>query len=160
MQKNPSPEHHNTYQPGDLVFFHRKLKDNTFTALRKGPYEVATQINNRVAVTSLVYDKSHTFYVDRLSLFCGTKTAATEMAMLDDRQFMVEKIVAYKGNPTDRGTCSFLVQYEDGDLLWQAWSRDLHISAGGLLQTPRRAVRPPLQHSSPSNSTTNGRQQE
>jgi hypothetical protein len=45
--------------------------------------------------------------------------------MLDNDQYAVEAIRAYRGDPQKRMQCVFLVHFMDGDELWLPWSFDL-----------------------------------
>jgi hypothetical protein len=129
LSTNPDPSKQNKFAPGDFVFFTRRARPSTFSALNRGPYEVIEHIHNRVRVRDLVTSKESTFQVDRLYLFFGTEVAARAQACLDDGQFVVEDILAYRGQPLQRLSCEFLVRYEDGETIWILWSPDLQTNA-------------------------------
>lgn len=47
------------------------------------------------------------------------------MAQIDNNQFVVDKIIAYRGEPWTRTTMSFEVLFADGTLIWLPFSQDL-----------------------------------
>jgi hypothetical protein len=65
------------------------------------------------------------FPADRCKYFHGTKDAAQKVAMWDQRQYVVQNILAYRGDPEARTTVEFLVLYEDGDKRWITYCNDL-----------------------------------
>jgi hypothetical protein len=90
-----------------------------------GPYRVVSQHKNDVQVRSLVFDNIVTFNIDHLKLFIGAEHEARTMAMLDKNQYLITEILAYRGDPAKRSTCLFLIQFDDGDLIWVPYSRDI-----------------------------------
>jgi hypothetical protein len=48
-----------------------------------------------------------------------------EMANLDNDQFVVSHIAAYRGDPTVRTTMEFEIHFQDGDVRWLTWTPDL-----------------------------------
>jgi hypothetical protein len=47
------------------------------------------------------------------------------MARLDFNQYAITRVSSYKGDPLTRTTCTFKVEFEDGDVVWLPWSTDL-----------------------------------
>ncbi len=47
------------------------------------------------------------------------------MALLDKDQYLIKSVVAYGGDPLVRSSCTFLVHFDDGDLIWLPWSPDI-----------------------------------
>lgn len=90
-----------------------------------GPYRVISQHKNDVQVRSLVYDHILTFHLDQLKPFLGTDEEAKQMAYLDKNQYLIKSIIAYRGDPLVRTSCTFLVLFDDGDLIWLPWSADI-----------------------------------
>jgi hypothetical protein len=58
-------------------------------------------------------------------LFVGTDEDALKIAMLDADQFLVDKFLAYKGDPMSRMSMEFLVRFADSTTVWLPWSEDL-----------------------------------
>jgi hypothetical protein len=73
--------------------------------------------------------KRYTFFVSDLRVFVGDEAAASAAALLDDDQFPIDSILAYKGDPEVRTTMDFLVLFQDGSKLWLPYSEDLHSTA-------------------------------
>jgi hypothetical protein len=46
--------------------------------------------------------------------------------MIDNDQYKVKEISGYLGNPLKRKRCTFLVVFEDGDVVWKHWDYDLY----------------------------------
>jgi hypothetical protein len=90
-----------------------------------GPYKVLSQFKNDVEVRSLVYDNILMFNLDHLKPFIGTEAEAKAMALLDKNQYLIKEIQAYRGDPITRSTCTFLLWFEDNDLVWLPWSPDV-----------------------------------
>ena len=65
------------------------------------------------------------FHVTRVKMFHGSKEEGRQAAMLDADQYVVRRILAWKGSPTERSYMWFKVEYEDGDILWQEFTQDL-----------------------------------
>jgi len=64
-------------------------------------------------------------HVSRVKIFHGTEEEAYEVAKLDMDQFIIIKIIAYRGDPNTRTSMQFYIQYEDGEEMWVTWSREL-----------------------------------
>ena len=47
------------------------------------------------------------------------------MALLDKNQYLIKDIQAYRGDPMTRSSCSFLIWFEDNDLVWLPFSPDI-----------------------------------
>ena len=126
---NPIDAHHNTYQPGDLVLFRESDERPLPTKLSpryKGPYEVLQQVKNDVECRHLGNGRVYPpFFVERLKRFYGSRDEAIRIARTDYGQFVISRILAYRGNPKKRTTVDFEVEFEDGDILWLPWSKDL-----------------------------------
>ena len=109
---------------GDLVFV--KVTNITKPNARyKGPYIVTEQHGNNVMVQSLIDNTCWTFFSGRLQLFFGDVQEAQALARYDTDQHLIQRIIDYRGSPTNRSTMEFLVVYEDGDELWHPWGKDI-----------------------------------
>jgi hypothetical protein len=118
----------NVYNPGEFVFFAHpddKPLPNKLATRYAGPYEVLRQTKNDVECKHLAMGNIRTFYVGDLKPFFGTREEGKELAAIDHDQFMVDSIIAYRGNPHSRTTMEFYVKYADGDERWVTWTNDL-----------------------------------
>jgi hypothetical protein len=59
------------------------------------------------------------FYVKTVKIFHGTPEDALKAAMMDNDQYKVKEIKGYLGK-----SCTFLVVFEDGDVVWKHWDYD------------------------------------
>jgi hypothetical protein len=118
----------NEYQRGDFVLLQwppDRPKPSKLSAQYLGPYEVITQSKNDVECRHLGTGAIRIIHVSRLKIFHGDRETATEMAFRDDDQFRIVKILAYRGDPMQRTTMEFLVEFADGDKVWLLHTRDL-----------------------------------
>ena len=118
----------NQYQPGDLVLFRLNPETHLPTKLTPrfdGPFIVERQYKNDVLCRHVILGTTKEFHVTRLKLFHGTLEQAKEIAMLDQDQYLIDRILAYRGNPLTRTTMSFEVRFNDGSVVWKPWDRDL-----------------------------------
>ncbi len=74
---------------------------------------------------SLIFDNILTFNLDHLKPFIGSADEAKAMALLDKNQYLIKEVQAYRGDPMTRSTCTFLVWFEDNDLIWLPYSIDV-----------------------------------
>jgi hypothetical protein len=49
----------------------------------------------------------------------GTAEEAFRAAMLDNDQYIVDSIIAYRGDPDQRTSMEFEVQFNDGTVVWK-----------------------------------------
>lgn len=118
----------NTYQPGDYVLRQPtpgQPKPNKLSPLFLGPYEVIQQRYNSVQCRHLATGLISDFHVTTLKIFHGDYQTAYDLALRDSDQFVIDKILGYKGDPMVRTSMSFLVRFADGDVVWRTWDRDL-----------------------------------
>jgi hypothetical protein len=50
---------------------------------------------------------------------------AKVIALWDADQYVIKKILGWKGDPQVRTTMEFKVMFEDGDILWIPYSKDI-----------------------------------
>jgi hypothetical protein len=117
------------FQPGDFVLKRLEHRPSKLMFQLSGPYKVINQNKNDVQVRSLVYDNILTFNLDHLKVFIGSESEAKAMAMLDKNQYLIKEVQAYRGDPATRSTCSFLVWFEDNDIIWLPYSLDISNTA-------------------------------
>ena len=91
----------------------------------KGPHEVVSQTRNDVECRNLISGGILTYSASDLEPFFGTKQEAFEAAQRDQEQFVVEKILSYRGDIKRRTSMTFKVKFADGDIRDLPWSRDL-----------------------------------
>jgi hypothetical protein len=116
------------YQPGDLVLFQHDPNFPLPTKLSPkyiGPYIVLQQIKNDVDCRHIILGHVKTFHVSRLKIFHGSEEEAKRVAMVDNNQFVIDSILAYRGDPMTRTTMEFEVKFADGSIVWLPWNRDL-----------------------------------
>lgn len=109
------------YVPGDLVLLRLKETPCSFLPTKLspgyvGPFEVITQNKNDVRVRHVVLIEEHTFHVDRLKPFFGTRQEAEQVAKHDKHQFVVERINYFTGNPYKRTSIMLNVKFEGSDV--------------------------------------------
>jgi hypothetical protein len=123
-------EEQNVYQPGDLIF-HRLPTDKPLPAKLRcrydGPYEVLRQYKNDVECRHLAIGNVETFFVEHCKPYIGgSRDRAMELARLDADQYLIESILAHRGDPHMRTSMEFLVKFQDDDKpRWRVWDRDL-----------------------------------
>lgn len=125
---NADPALQNQFQPGDLVLFQRdpsKPLPNKLSTAFVGPYEVKSQYKNDVQCKHIIIGSVHTFHVERLKLYTGSRLEAERVAKLDHDQYDVEAILYYRGDPLQRTTMEFWIKFSDGDARWVTWNPDL-----------------------------------
>lgn len=114
-----------TFQPGDYVLKRLQHRPSKLIFQLVGPYRVLSQNKNDVQVRSLVYDNILTFHLDQLKPFFGTDDEAKKMACLDKDQYLIKEVKSYRGYPLVRSSCTFLVLFDYGELVWVPWSTDI-----------------------------------
>jgi len=115
----------NQYQPGDFVFFDREHLPEKLASFFLGPYEVVFQEKNVVHCRNLIQGDIKIFHVTRLKPFIGTKDEAFQLALRDNDQFEVDKIIAHRGDPKTRTTMEFEIRFMDGSCKWLPYSSDI-----------------------------------
>jgi hypothetical protein len=74
----------------------------------------------------LITDAVKVFHSNRLKYFFGSTEQAKDAALRDMDQYIIDVIVAYRGDPLIRKSLSFCTKFLDGTLQWVAWSKDLY----------------------------------
>ena len=118
----------NKFQQGDLVLWQHNPDQHRETKLSPrflGPFEVINHDKNDVTCKHINLGFVKVFHVTRLKMFHGTLDDASKVAILDQDQFLILKIISYRGDPLTRQTVEFEVSFADGTIQWQVWSKDL-----------------------------------
>jgi len=122
------PHKQNQYQPGDYVLWQLNPDEplpSKLTPKFLGPFEVITQYKNDVTCKHIVLGNVKVFHVTRLKIFHGSRDEAIRIAKLDNDQFTIRRIIAYRGDPTVRTTLEFEIEFEDDSVVWLPWSKDI-----------------------------------
>ena len=53
--------------------------------------------------------------VERVKLFNGTRDEAYRLSLENPDQFVIDNILAWKGEPSKRTTMEFLIRFADGE---------------------------------------------
>ena len=121
---------HNTYQPGDLVLWNPREHAHSFRTTKLapkllGPYMVQHQTKNEIHCIHQHLNTSHVFHASRLSPYIGTPSDAKHIGLLDSDEYIIEAVLAHKGNWKSLPSMTFLVHwqgYEDTADSWEPWS--------------------------------------
>ncbi len=126
---NPTHTTHNTWQSGDLVFWENPIRTSKVQAPRAGPFRVLNHHKNDVKVESLIDGRLRVLHVSELTLFDGEEKEAYALALRDNDQYVITRVIEFRGNPTQRETCEFLVQFEAEETpIWLTYNADLAAS--------------------------------
>jgi len=118
----------NKFQPGDFVLWQINPSQHKETKLSPrffGPFEVIDQVKNDVTCRHVNLGFIKVFHVNRLKIFHGALEDAKRVAIIDNDQFLLNRFIAYRGEPLTRQTLEFEVEFADGTIQWQVWSKDL-----------------------------------
>jgi len=121
----------NMFQKGDLVllFLENKDKPHKLHPLYMGPFEVIKQFKNDVEIRHLSTGKISSVFVSDLKPFRGDLQTAKSLAVKDADQHLIDRVVAYSGDPLVRTSMQFLVRFADAQELWLNWNIDLQDSS-------------------------------
>ena len=127
---NDEPECANQFQPGDLVLYDSlydpcRYRTEKLQSRYKGPYEVISQQKDEVEVRHLALGFITKLLVERIGLFIGSREEAYALAMEDADQFVVSRIINFRGDPAKRKSLEFLLEFLDGDRVWKVLDADL-----------------------------------
>jgi hypothetical protein len=128
LKRDNSEYTQNKYKEGEYVLFLYSFEGkqlNKADSKYLGPFRVLTHVKNDVTVRNLITDVIKVYHSSRLKPFYGSKEQAYDTALRDADQYVIEEIIAYRGDPQIRGSISFLILFRDGTKEWKAWSNDL-----------------------------------
>ena len=90
-----------------------------------GPWKVVSTHKNDYVCEHITHGIRQEFHVSMLKPYFGTIDMVKAAALLDYDQFVVRKITNYVGDPLSRKAMEFETHYEDGDVMWKLWDKDL-----------------------------------
>ena len=127
----------NKFNPNDLILWNSRENPSSFRPSKLspkllGPYAVIEQNKNNIKCRHVISNKISIFHADRVTPFIGTKQSAEDVALLDNDEYVVEKILAHRGNFRQRTSLEFLVRwssYSSDSDSWEPWTSLLHVEA-------------------------------
>jgi len=102
-------------------------KPNKFIPPRQGPFKVMDMISTRKGMSykilSLVDSSTQVVAINRLSpfKFDENEIDPAKIALIDNRLFVVERILEHQGNVKDKESLDFFVKYEGLDDSYNNW---------------------------------------
>ncbi len=115
----------NIYIIGDFVLRKQRIKPNKLSPKFLGPYEVIQCHKNDITCRHLVTHATDTYVMDTLQMYFGTREQAYEAALRDADQHLIRNIITHIGNPLKRTSLTFKVLFEDDDVIWKPYDKDL-----------------------------------
>ena len=91
---------------------------------RKGPYQVINFVGSKYVIQDLMTGRNFDTHISNLVPFNfdDTRTDPVEVAMHDQQEFLVERIISHRGDPTRHKSMEFLVKwtgYPDDSNSWE-----------------------------------------
>ena len=102
-------------------------KPSKFIPTRQGPFKVMERIATRKGMSykilNLVDESTQVVAINRLSPFKFDKNEIdpTKIALIDNRQFVIERILEHHGDVKNKESLDFLVKYEGLDDSYNNW---------------------------------------
>ena len=102
-------------------------KPNKFVPTRQGPFMVVERITTRKGmkykIRNLTDESTQEVAINRLSpfLFDENEIDPNKVALIDTRQFVVERILEHQGDVKNKESLDFLVKYEGLDDTYNNW---------------------------------------
>jgi hypothetical protein len=129
LRANRVKEAKNTYKIGDMVLLNAKtmgLKAAKLFPNFLGPYLVKGVNKADVELQHIVTHDMKTVHMEHLKpFFSDSFEDAYNAALVDSQQYVIDRILAWRGDPERRSGMSFLVKFLDGDEVWLPYRKDL-----------------------------------
>jgi hypothetical protein len=102
-----------------------------FTTRWKGPMQVINKVGSKYTVQDLITKKLDDIHVTRLKRFDydAARTDPREVAMHDQSEFEIDRIIAHRGDRKNKTTMTFLVHwlgFSDAEDSWEPWENLRH----------------------------------
>ena len=90
---------------------------------KKGPYQVVNSVGSKYVLQDLLSGKNFETHYTNLSPFNfdEDRTSPTDVAMHDEQEFLIDKIIAHRGDRTRRSTMEFLVKWTGFGDTYDSW---------------------------------------
>lgn len=119
----------NQYQQGDLILWNPRehshsMRSSKLAPKLLGPYSVTSQEQNKISCVHLQHKTTHEFHSDRVTPFLGSPDHARNIALLDREEFVVQEILAHRGQWRTKTSIEFLVRwagYDSTSDSWEPW---------------------------------------
>ena len=129
VQRSRQKSASNSYQPGDQVLLDARsmgLKVSKLAPNFLGPYEVVGVHKADITMTHVVTGDTKVVHMEHLKpFFAASPEDGYRAALVDYDQYLIDRIVAWKGDPESRSTMFFKVLFADGDEVWLPFGKDL-----------------------------------
>jgi hypothetical protein len=133
LSKTPS---HNKFQPGDYILWNpletpQSFRSSKLSPKLLGPYEVIEQTKNDITCRHVITNFVSMLHSSRVTPFVGSPDAATSAALLDRNEYVVDSVIAHRGNPKKLTTLQFLIRwhnYSSEHDTWEPWAEMKKVS--------------------------------
>jgi hypothetical protein len=121
---------HNQFREGDLIWYRRPEridKDGKLFFRNKGPFKVTSMRHNDVTCSHIVTNQVKVFHITNV-FPVNIDTPYHELyeaAKRDQDQWVVTKVLGWKGDILRRSSIEFLVEFEDNQSIWRTYDNDL-----------------------------------
>ena len=133
LAKTPT---HNIYQPGDYLLWNPLETPQSFRSTKLspkllGPYEVIKQTKNDITCRHVITNIVSKLHSSRVTPFVGSSGAASKVALLDRDEYIVDSVIAHRGDPKKVTTLEFLIRwlnYSSEHDTWEPWAEMKKVS--------------------------------
>jgi hypothetical protein len=109
-----------TYKPTDLILLRteKMRRADKLVPTYLGPYEVISHTKNDIRCKHLHQNDEVVLQAEQVKPFFGSKEDAFHVALNDHNQYVVKRLIGWKGTPLERSTCSFKILWADNSESW------------------------------------------